>query len=94
MKNLVEGRRVIDAIDEQILILLIKRARIVESIGEIKDHTRIADPTRENEILRKVYSISPPDLQELLTVVYANIIHHFREHERKTVSSDVPELGE
>ena len=60
MSELKDLRGDIDAIDEEILNLLNRRARIVIEVAGIKrkENTRFYSPEREKEILQRLISIN------------------------------------
>jgi len=59
-KKLLELRKNIDAIDDEILSLLNKRMLIVKKVGELKDNTNspVYRPEREKEIIKRLYENS------------------------------------
>jgi chorismate mutase/prephenate dehydratase len=74
--NLDELRSQIDAVDQDLLALLNKRAGLSLKIGEIKKHsgTAIRQPEREKEIIRRLVETGPgPLLQEHIQEVYQAI---------------------
>ena len=55
MPKLKEVRDEIDKIDEEILILLNKRMKIVKNIGILKQNENIHVPQREKDILNNLF---------------------------------------
>lgn len=77
--NLDELRSQIDALDEQIIVLLTKRLQIAQKIGIIKKETSSAplcDPKREAEILKKVsQKVDNTELKVNLIKIYQEILN-------------------
>jgi chorismate mutase/prephenate dehydratase len=53
-KELLKLRHQIDALDDELLVLLNKRAAVVREVGELKNGKRVYRPEREAQILRRV----------------------------------------
>jgi prephenate dehydrogenase len=67
MNNTIEKRRAeIDAIDDELLTLLNRRARLAAEIGLVKkrEHAPLCDPDREREVLARVCESSDGPLDE------------------------------
>lgn len=60
--ELKEIRKEIDAVDDQILALFLKRMELVGEVSEAKkhEHTPVYDPSRERRILEKVHKAAGP----------------------------------
>ena len=88
MNRMERFREMVDSLDEQMLVLLVRRARLVRQIGQIKGTDQpVRDPEREGEILQRIERMSPPDLKPFLVPLYSLIISHFREYEEEEVLS-------
>ncbi len=55
-KELIELRRRIDALDDQLLELLNQRGRLAQSVGHIKNGAPIYRPEREAQVVRRLHS--------------------------------------
>ena len=67
MNNKIEKRRAeIDKIDDKLLALLNRRARLAAEIGLAKkrSHAPLCDPDREREVLARVCELSKGPLNE------------------------------
>ncbi len=78
MKKSLDGwRREIDAIDEKIVRLLIRRARSAVAIGKKKREqaSPVRDSSREKEVLRHIRKVNKGPLSgKALTGIYRRII--------------------
>lgn len=76
-------RSEIDLLDDDLVRLLNERQSLVAQLGKLKRRagTRITDPGREKEILRKRISLLPETVldEKLLRAVYGEIFRHSRE---------------
>ena len=78
-------RRHIDRLDEQLLRLLNRRARLAIRVGRLKKRqgARIFDPAREQEILRRLTQTNPGPLSsQAVRMIYRNILKQIRRLER------------
>lgn len=75
--DLLEARRQIDAIDDQILSLFVRRMAVAREIGALKAEKRraVRDEAREAELLARIEHAAPPELKararELFTLLLA-----------------------
>ena len=79
--KLEEGRKIIDAIDTEILILLNKRAHISRRIGGIKTQAGIpvVDREREEVVVRRVIRENAGEIGDrALTNIYREILRESR----------------
>lgn len=79
--KLEESRKKIDAIDTEILILLNRRAEISREIGMLKASAAlpVADPRRENDILRCVMRENEGSMaDEAVVEIYRTILQESR----------------
>lgn len=91
--NLQESRRKIDAIDEQIVTLLNRRAAEVKKIGRIKSAAGLptVDAQRETEIYRKVTGENFGQMDnEGLMRIYEQIVVE----SRRIQAVELSEIGE
>ena len=92
--NLQESRRKIDAIDEQIVTLLNRRAAQVKQIGRIKASAGLptVDRERESEIYRKVTAVNFGQIDnEGLMRIFEQIVAESR---RIQANETIAEIGE
>ena len=85
--QLDEFRRRIDALDEEIVRLLNKRAACANEIGEVKDSVGMEtyQPTREEDVLAHVRDVNAgPLANDAITRVFEQIIDESRRLERLT----------
>ena len=85
MAALAEHRREIDAIDLELLELLNRRTRVVESIGKIKQAAQlpIYEPKREDEVFRNVAANNAgPLTTDALKRIFERIIDEMRTLQR------------
>ena len=95
MAMLAEHRREIDAIDLELLELLNRRTRVVESIGKIKNAAQlpIYEPKREDEVFRNVTANNAgPLTPDALKRIFERIIDEMRTLQR--MRRDGAEKGE
>ncbi len=82
MNNTLEKWRAeIDSIDDELLTLLNRRARLVAEIGQMKkrEHAPLLDPDREREILARVCESSDGSLNETgIKKIFQTIIDESR----------------
>lgn len=76
-------RREIDALDEQLLAALSKRAAIVRRVGELKTPNSAYRPEREAEILRRVAASPGPLPAERVVAVFREVISACRSLEQR-----------
>lgn len=82
MKNLEELRKEIDAIDQQILEILVKRIDIVKQIGELKNiqNLPIIDEERREKLLEsisqraKVFNLSEEFVKKLFKEIHDHAV--------------------
>lgn len=81
MTQLAAHRREIDVIDLELLELLNRRTRVVESIGQIKQeiHAPVYEPRREEDVLRNVIDNNRGPLShDALKRIFERIIDEMR----------------
>ncbi|HVF30313.1 MAG TPA: chorismate mutase [Pyrinomonadaceae bacterium] len=79
--KLEEGRRIIDAIDTEIMTLLNRRAHISRRIGGIKARAGlpIADANREEDVMRKIIRENEGEIaDQALVGIYREILQESR----------------
>lgn len=87
--EIAELRRSIDAIDQQLLMLLAERVRLVLAVGEQKRRAGLAiyDPAREKSLLdRLAAEASPPLEPEAVRRVFETIVAESRRLEQDHVT--------
>lgn len=85
MAALAEHRRQIDAIDLELLELLNRRTRVVESIGQIKQAVELPvyEPKREEDVFRNVTGRNQgPLTPDALKRIFERIIDEMRSLQR------------
>jgi chorismate mutase len=85
MAALATHRREIDAIDLELLELLNRRTRVVESIGEIKQAVQLPvyEPKREDDVFRNVSENNRGPLShDALKRIFERIIDEMRSLQR------------
>jgi chorismate mutase len=85
-EQLDERRRQIDRVDRQIVALLNERARIVETIGDIKQQAkmRVYEPKREDMVFSNVVASNHGPLRgDALRRIYERIIDEMRTLQRE-----------
>jgi chorismate mutase/prephenate dehydratase len=86
--KITEIRDKIDRLDEQVLVLLNRRARLAKKIIGLKTRGRrpAYDPAREGKILRRIVSLNPGPLEsQSLRSVFREVISACRRLERELV---------
>jgi chorismate mutase len=84
--DIAEWRKQIDAMDEEIVRLINKRAEAAKAIGELKGKTSLPvyEPARETEVFEHVKRINPGPLSdEQIVDVYIRIIDVMRMLQRR-----------
>ena len=94
--KLEECRKIIDAIDTEILLLLNRRAALSRRIGLIKTSAAlpIVDGAREEVVIRRVIRENAGDIDDrALTNIYGEILSESRRIQR-TVAAELMSTGE
>ncbi len=92
--ELSKCREQIDAIDDQILQLVSRRARIARAIGALKNGGPIYRPEREAQILRRLVGQNPgPLADEALTAIFRTVMSHCRALEKEIGVAFLGPLG-
>ena len=84
--EIADWRKKIDAMDEQIVELISKRAEAAKAIGELKARSTLPvyEPARETEVFEHVKRINPGPLsEEQILDVYVRIIDVMRMLQRR-----------
>ena len=84
--EIVDWRKQIDLLDEQIVELISKRAEAAKAIGELKRQSTLPvyEPARETEVFEHVKRVNPgPLTQEQIVDVYIRIIDVMRMLQRR-----------
>jgi chorismate mutase len=79
-----ELRERVDEVDQELILALSERARIVQEIMDLKSEagTPIYDPRREEEILRRVVERNPgPIYDSSMRDIFELILHRIRDLE-------------
>jgi chorismate mutase len=79
-----ELRERVDEVDQELILALSERARIVQEIMDLKSEagTSIYDPRREEEILRRVVERNPgPIYDSSMRDIFELILHRIRDLE-------------
>lgn len=82
MKDLQTIRKELDLVDEEIVGLLLKRARLSEDVGHYKKENKkpVYDAAREAEKLDKLKAMAESALdRKMIANVYEQILAHSRE---------------
>ena len=88
MKDLKEVRREIDAIDEEMVNLFVRRMSAAEAVAEAKrgSGTPVLNPAREREILAKVAGKVGPDLENEARILFTTLMSISRGRQRAELS--------
>ncbi len=92
--NIEECRKVIDAIDTEILVLLNRRALLSRRVGRIKTGAGlpILDEAREDIVLRRIVRENPGDIGDrALASIYREILDESRRIQDSEVSEQATE---
>ena len=84
--DITEWRRHIDKMDEQIVVLISKRAEAAKAIGELKREKALPvyEPQREKDVFEHVKKLNPGPLADAeLIHVYERIIDVMRTLQRR-----------
>jgi len=84
--EIADWRKKIDAMDEQIVELISKRAEAAKAIGELKKQTELPvyEPQREKDVLEHVKKVNPGPLDDAeLIHVYERIMDVMRTLQRR-----------
>lgn len=86
MTGLDELRERLDIIDEQMLSLLLERAKVVQKVADFKRHHNIPVyvPEREASIIDRLRAINPGPLSgDAVEHIYRTIVEEMRQFESK-----------
>lgn len=91
MEELIKIRKEIDAVDKEIVRMLIKRFKLVRRISKVKAKYRLplVDVKRERQILSRVrslaeeYELNPSLIEE----IFKTIIRLCKEHEKSVINA-------
>ena len=88
MKDLKEVRKEIDAIDEEMVRLFVRRMNAAEAVAEAKrgSGTPVLNPAREREILAKVAETVGPDLENEGRILFTTLMSISRGRQREELS--------
>jgi chorismate mutase/prephenate dehydratase len=92
--NIEECRKVIDAIDTEILVLLNRRASLSRRVGIIKMGAGlpIVDEVREDIVLRRIVRENPGDIGDrALASIYREILDESRRLQNSETTSPITE---
>lgn len=81
-----EIRKKIDRLDERIILLLNRRARLAREIGRLKIRRKrqAYNPSREEKVIRRVISLNPGPLDsEAIQAIYREVISACRRQEQE-----------
>ncbi len=84
--EIADWRQQIDQLDQQIVVLISKRAEAAKAIGALKRTTELPvyEPAREQEVFEHVRSINPGPLSDLeLLDVYERLMDVMRSLQRR-----------
>lgn len=84
MNTIDNLRSQIDALDNEIASLLLKRLDIVHEIGKIKAKSGMAvfDPTREEKIIKRLTENTTPAGEEYIKTIYNTVFSSSRNAEK------------
>lgn len=90
--DLQEMRKSIDTIDEEILGLFVKRMAVSRDIAQFKKENKmpILQSNREEEVIRRIRSLSPDDLAEGASVLFMNIMDIGKSVQQQAVATPFP----
>lgn len=87
-------REQIDAIDDQLLQLISRRAQLARAIGALKNGSPIYRPEREAQILRRVIGQNPgPLANEAVTAIFRTIMSYCRALEKEIIVAFLGPFG-
>ena len=86
--NIIDLRREINIIDENIVKLFNKRMELAAEIAEFKIRNDLAVyvPAREQEILKRLSEQCAPELAEYIQALYLRIFELSRDYQNKYIS--------
>ena len=90
MKNIEELRTEIDAIDEQLVPLFVKRMGVSADIAAHKKESgkAILDPQRERQLLDKVSEMAGEDMESQTRILYNLLLSLSRSYQSRILGSD------
>lgn len=91
-----DWRKKIDELDEQIVVLISRRAEAAKAIGELKQHANmpVYEPGREREVFEHIRSVNPGPLPDgEILHVYERIIDVMRTLQRPDSASTPGQRG-
>lgn len=92
--ELKKCREQIDAIDDQLLQLVSRRAQLAHAIGNLKNGGPIYRPEREAQVLRRLLEQNPgPLTDEAVTAIFRTLMSHCRALEKELVVAFLGPLG-
>ncbi len=86
--EIADWRNKIDELDEQIVVLISKRAEAAKAIGELKQKQTLPvyEPSRETQVFEHVKRVNPGTLSdEQIVDIYIRIIDVMRTLQRRDV---------
>lgn len=94
--DLTECRKQIDAIDDEILSLFLKRMAVASEVADFKKANGIAtmQKTREREILQRVSELSGSDMEEYSRILFSTLMDLSKSYQNKRNAQKNGELSQ
>lgn len=92
MCALSDARKAIDAIDDELVALFVKRQRILDDVVAAKraSGTAISDPERERKILSRVAAAVPPEFEHGVRLFFSNLFSISKARQREILAGASP----
>jgi chorismate mutase len=95
--DIADWRKKIDELDEQIVVLISRRAEAAKAIGELKQaaHMPVYEPGREHDVFEHVRAVNPGPLPDAeILHVYERIIDVMRTLQRPESAASPAKLAD
>ena len=91
MKDLLDIRKEIDLVDDEIIKLFVKRMGLIKEIAEVKKNSNVlvTDTSREDKIVYRLTSNLPDELKLYAKEVYSAIFSVSKTYQKTLVEDSI-----